>query len=216
MTTDELASLTRKPDRGGDRALLDEVLDEARVGVLSTVTDNGMPWSVPMLAARDGDRLLIHGSSGAGALRHVAAGAPVTFTAFLIDGLVVAQTLFDHSINYRSAVVRGALEAVGPDDASRALDVFSDAILPGRSAEVRAHTRKELSATVILALPILDGCWLTKARTGGPGDGGADGWTGHIPMRTIYDDPVTATPGAVPDSVTRLTNRSSRGDAEEQ
>ncbi|MDY6809830.1 MAG: pyridoxamine 5'-phosphate oxidase family protein [Actinomycetota bacterium] len=204
MTTDELASLSRKPDRGGDRALLDEVLDEARVGVLSTVADDGMPWSVPMLAARDGDRLLIHGSSGAGALRHVAAGAPVTFTAFLVDGLVVAETLFDHSINYRSAVVRGALHAVGPDDASRALDVFSDAILPGRSAEVRAHTRKELSATVILTLPIVDGCWLTKARSGGPGAGGADGWTGHVPMRTVYGDPVTAVPGELPPSVTRL------------
>ena len=112
MTTDELATLTRKPDRAGDRRLLDEVLDEARVGVLSTVTDDRLPWSVPMLAARDGDRLLIHGSSGAGALRHVAAGAPVTFTAFLLDGLVVAETLFDHSVNYRSAVVRGRLQPV--------------------------------------------------------------------------------------------------------
>jgi nitroimidazol reductase NimA-like FMN-containing flavoprotein (pyridoxamine 5'-phosphate oxidase superfamily) len=207
MTTDELATLTRKPDRAGDRRLLDEVLDEARVGVLSTVTDDRLPWSVPMLAARDGDRLLIHGSSGAGALRHVAAGAPVTFTAFLLDGLVVAETLFDHSVNYRSAVVRGRLQPVDADDASRALDIFSDAILPGRSAEVRAHTGKEVSATVILALPIMDGCWLAKARAGGPGDDGAIGWTGHVPMKTVYGDPVTATPGAVPASVRGLLER---------
>ncbi|NED62385.1 pyridoxamine 5'-phosphate oxidase family protein, partial [Streptomyces sp. SID10244] len=153
----DLASLTRKPDRAGDRALLDEVLHEAHVGVLSTVSDDGFPWSVPMLVARDGDRLLIHGSSGAGALRQVAAGAAATFTAFVVDGLVVAGTLFDHSMNYRSVVVRGTLERVDPADAARALDVFSDTVLPGRSAEVRDHTRKELSATVILALPIVDG-----------------------------------------------------------
>ncbi|MGC5257328.1 pyridoxamine 5'-phosphate oxidase family protein [Gordonia sp. DT218] len=210
----DLASLTRKPDRGGDRALLDQVLHEAHVGVLSTVTDDGFPWSVPMLVARDGDRLLIHGSSGAGALRQVAAGARATFTAFVADGLVVAATLFDHSMNYRSVVVRGTLERVDPSDAARALDVFSDAVLPGRSVEVRDHTHKELSATVILALPIVDGQWLAKARSGGPGsDGvGSDGWTGHIPMRVVYDEPVTASPGDLPASVAGLyrqkTNRS--------
>jgi uncharacterized protein len=213
MPPDDLSALTRKPERAGDRALLDEVLDEAQVGVLSTVTDDGLPWSVPMLAARDGDRLLVHGSSGAGALRHVAAGAPVTFTAFVVDGLVVADTLFDHSVNYRSAVVRGTLEPVIADDARRALDVFSDAILPGRSAEVRDHTRKELSATAILALPIADGGWLVKARAGGPGS--ADdtaGWTGHIPTRLVYDEPVTERDGELPESVAALyrqkTNRS--------
>ncbi|WP_262365836.1 pyridoxamine 5'-phosphate oxidase family protein [Gordonia sp. OPL2] len=213
MPSDDLSTLTRKPERGGERALLDEILDEATVGVLSTVTDDGLPWSVPMLAARDGDRLLVHGSSGAGALRHVAAGAPVTFTAFIVDGLVVADTLFDHSVNYRSAVVRGRLETVSADDAQRSLDVFSDAILPGRSAEVRDHTRKELSATAILALPIVDGGWLAKARAGGPGSGDdTHGWTGHIPTRRVYDEPITDHDGELPDSVAGLyrqkTNRS--------
>ncbi|MFW0797507.1 pyridoxamine 5'-phosphate oxidase family protein [Gordonia sp. CPCC 205515] len=204
MTDEQLTSLTRKPDRGGDRALLDEVLDEALVGVLSTVTDDGQPWSVPMLAARDGDRLLIHGSTGAGALRHVAAGRPATFTAFIVDGLVVADTLFDHSVNYRSVVVRGTLSPVADDDAARALDAFSDAVLPGRSAEVRDHTRKELSATAILQLPIVDGQWLCKARAGGPGDDTAQGWTGHVPMRVVYDEPVVEHDGELPGSVAGL------------
>lgn len=208
MTEDQLTALTRKPDRGGDRVLLDEVLDEALVGVLSTVTDDGQPWSVPMLVARDGDRLLVHGSTGAGALQQVAAGRPATFTAFLVDGLVVAATLFDHSVNYRSAVVRGTLSPIDADDAARALDAFSDAILPGRSAEVRDHTRKELSATVILQLPIVDGQWLAKARAGGPGgDDTVEGWTGQVPIRMVYDEPVVEHPGELPGSVSRLTDR---------
>lgn len=187
--------------------MLDEVLDEAMVGVLSTVTDDGQPWSVPMLVARDGDRLLVHGSTGAGALRHVAAGRPATFTAFVVDGLVVADTLFDHSVNYRSAVVRGTLSPVAEADAGRALDVFSDAILPGRSAEVRDHTRKELSATSILQLPIIEGQWLTKARAGGPLDDDAGGWTGVVPVRTVYGEPIVEHPGEVPASVARLVRR---------
>ncbi len=205
MTADQLAGLTRRPERGGDRALLDDVLDEAQMGVLSTVTDDGFPWSVPMLCVRDGDRLLVHGSSGAGALRNVAAGAPATFTAFLVDGIVVAARLFNHSLNYRSAVVRGTLTPVPDDEAAHALDVFSDAILPGRSAEVPDHTRKELAATTVLALPIVDGRWLAKSRAGGPGaHPGADGWTGHLPMGITYGEPVAATPGDLPGSVTRL------------
>lgn len=131
--TSPLGALTRKPDRATDRAALDELLDEAKVGTLSTVVD-GLPWSVPMLFARDGDAIALHGSTGAGALRHVAAGAPVTFTVFAMDGLVIADTLFDHSANYRSAVVRGTLELV--DDARSALEVLSDKLIPGRVAEV--------------------------------------------------------------------------------
>lgn len=208
--TDQLDHLTRKPDRGGDRALLDAVLDEAYVGVLATVTDDGWPWTVPMLAARDGDRVLIHGSTGAGALRHVAAGKPATFTAFIVDGLVVADTLFDHSVNYRSAVIRGTLAPVDPDDAARALDAFSDAILPGRSAEVREHTRKELSATAILQLPIIDGKWLTKVRTGGPGDDTAQGWTGVVPMRIEYGEPVVEHASELPQSVRKVLARRDR------
>ncbi len=201
--TSPLDALTRKPARATDRAALDELLDEAKVGTLSTVVD-GLPWSVPMLFARDGDAILLHGSTGAGALRHVAAGAPVTFTVFVMDGLVIADTLFDHSANYRSAVVRGALDPV--DDAKSALEVLSDKLIPGRVAEVRETTRRELAATAALRLPIVDGQWIAKARTGGPGSESAD-WTGVVPMRTVYDEPITYSGETVPDSVLALTGR---------
>lgn len=200
--TSPLDALTRKPARATDRAALDELLDEAKVGTLSTVVD-GLPWSVPMLFARDGDAILLHGSTGAGALRHVAAGAPVTFTVFVMDGLVIADTLFDHSANYRSAVVRGALEPV--DDAKSALEVLSDKLIPGRVAEVRETTRRELAATVASRLPIVDGQWIAKARTGGPGTESGD-WTGVVPMRTVYDEPITYSNGTVPDSVQAMVN----------
>jgi nitroimidazol reductase NimA-like FMN-containing flavoprotein (pyridoxamine 5'-phosphate oxidase superfamily) len=194
--------LKRRKERRGDRALLDEILDEAKVGTVSTVVD-GLPWSVPMLFARHGDEILLHGSTGAGALRHIAAGAPVTLTAFVVDGLVVAETLFDHSMNYRSAVVRGTI-AESALEPAQALTVLSDGILPGRSAEVPPHTNKQLAATLVLSLPIIDGQWITKARKGGPGDDGAAGWTGEVPMRVVYDEPITHTAGEIPDSVRRL------------
>jgi len=106
--SDRLKALTRKPNRAGDRRVLDEVFDRCRVATVSTVIGDE-PWVVPMLVVRDGDELLLHGSTGAGALRQVAKGAKVAVSAFLFDGLVVAERAFDHSANNRSAVVRGSV-----------------------------------------------------------------------------------------------------------
>ncbi|MGC4936136.1 pyridoxamine 5'-phosphate oxidase family protein [Gordonia sp. DT30] len=197
-----LSALRRKPDRGGDRAQLDDVLDAVLVGTLSTVVD-GWPWSVPLLFARDGDDILLHGSVAAGGLRHVAQGAPSTFTVFALDGIVVAETLFDHSANYRSAVIRGIPERVADEES--ALEALSDRLIPGRVAETSAITRKESAATLVLRLPIVDGQWVAKARTGGPGTD-SDEWTGVIPVRTVYDDPVPATGTEIPASVRRLVS----------
>ncbi|MBE7193278.1 MAG: pyridoxamine 5'-phosphate oxidase family protein, partial [Gordonia polyisoprenivorans] len=130
--------------------------------------------------------------------------APVTFTVFALDGIVVADSLFDHSANYRSAVARGTLEPVR-DDAASALDALSDKLIPGRVAEVRGHTRKEIAATTTLVLPIVDGQWVTKARTGPPGEPENPSiWTGVVPVRTVYDSPITATGETPPESVRRL------------
>ncbi|HEY5854211.1 MAG TPA: pyridoxamine 5'-phosphate oxidase family protein [Aldersonia sp.] len=170
------------------------VLDACAVGTLSTVVD-GMPWVVPMLYARDGERILLHGSTGAGALRHVAAGAPAALCVCIVDGIVVADTLFDSSANYRSAVVRGRLTALNPDDAADPLTTLSDAILPGRSAEVREHRRKELAATMALALPIEAGQWTVKVRDAPPGEVAesvSTTWAGVIPLRTVAADPIPA------------------------
>ncbi|RDI22448.1 hypothetical protein DEU38_11311 [Rhodococcus sp. AG1013] len=212
-TTPELGRIRRLPERSRpDRADLDAVLDAAAVGTLATVVD-GLPWAVPMLYARVGDRILLHGSTGAGALRHVAAGAPAALSITLLDAIVVADNLFNSSANYRSAVVRGNLERVPDDVAETALVALSDALIPGRSGEVRESTRKELAATLTIALPIDPGQWTVKARSGppGPGDGNPDVWAGLVPMRTIAAEPVRATwvrdDVPVPASVRALTAR---------
>lgn len=175
--------LTRYPQRGGDRRLLDEILDEGVVAVLSTVAD-GRPWSVPIAYARLDDRIVLHGSTGAGALRHVTAGAPATLTVTHVDALIVADTAFDHSMNYRSAVLRGELtpESV---DAAELLEAFTDKLLPGRSAELRANSRKELAATTVLTFPINEDNWIAKARTGGASSS-EGGWSGVLPVRKGY------------------------------
>lgn len=201
-----------------DRADLDDVLDAVPVATLATVVD-GEPWAVPMLAVRDGDRVLLHGSTGAGALRQVAAGAPASLSFIALDGIVVAHSTFDSSANYRSAVVRGHLELLQGEDAARALDVVSDRLIPGRTGEVAPSTAKERAATLALALPITDGAWTVKVRTGGPSapeDGeGAGIWCGVVPLRTVTGPVVTAdwVPDdvGVPASVDRLVERVAGG-----
>jgi nitroimidazol reductase NimA-like FMN-containing flavoprotein (pyridoxamine 5'-phosphate oxidase superfamily) len=206
--------LNRFPEQGvTDRAALDSLLDSQWVGVLSCVADD-RPLAVPMLYARDGDRVLLHGSTGAGALRQVAAGAPAVLTVFALDALVVAPTTFESSVNYRSATVRGPLTPLADDDREATLDRFSEVIVPGRTTEVRPSSRKELAATLALALPITDDNWLLKVAADWPAtpeeaDADPGVWSGLVPVRTVLDPAVPApwaTDLPVPPSVRRLTD----------
>ena len=207
-----MTELNRFPEQGvTDRAALDALIDSQWAGVLSCVAD-GEPLAVPMLYARDGDRVLLHGSTGAGALRRVAGGAPAVLTVFALDALVVAPTTFESSVNYRSATIRGPLTPV--DDLEPTLDLFSEVLVPGRTTEVRPPTRKELAATLALSLPIREGGWLLKVADDWPAtpeEAGADPdvWSGLVPVRTVLDAPVPAPWAAelpVPPSVRRLTD----------
>jgi len=180
-----------------ERSDLDAVLDAGpHAGTLSTVA-GGRPWVVPMFYGRAGDRILMHGSVGAGALRHVAAGAPAALCVVHIDGWVYAHTLFDSSANYRSAVVHGHLVALSGDEAAEALTRISECLTPGRSAEVPFHTKKQLAATAALAMDIVEGHWTVKVRAAGPGEpepGEADPglWTGVLPITSGYGPPQTS------------------------
>jgi hypothetical protein len=182
-----------------DRDDLYALLDEVWWGTLCTSLGD-LPWVVPVLFARVGDRILIHGSTGAGALRHAADGNPVAFSVTALDGIVVADSAFNSSANYRSAVVTGKFQSLPGDEKGPALDALTNRLIPGRTSEVVVNSAKEMAATVVLALPITDGAWTMKVRTGGPSqlDDPTDAWRGVVPVSTTY-----GTPEPTPDSADR-------------
>ena len=168
------------------RADLDHILDTNQVGVLSTVKDS-RPWSVPLLYARVGDSIILHGSTGAGALRQVAAGAEATFCVFKLTGIVVADTLFDSSAQYSSAVVRGRLHKLYGEQEANALVKMSDRLIPGRSLEVAEPTPKELAATQTLSLEITEDNWTAKVLDAGAEEqADPTRWTGVVPVHTTH------------------------------
>ena len=193
-----------------ERAALDALLDSTRVGHFGLVAEDGTPAVVPTMVVRDGDRILAHGSTGSRWMRRLAEGVPTALAVTAYDGLVVARSAFESSIRYRSAVVFGRCAHV-TEDKERFLDLVTEALIPGRSAEVRRPTRAELAATLVLALPIED--WSLKISAGWPEDEEDDvagpAWAGVVPGRHVYDAPLAAPdlrPGIeVPASVRALT-----------
>jgi uncharacterized protein len=158
----------REPQRARyDRKAIDAILDEGLICHLGFEVD-GQPFVIPTLHARVGDMLYVHGSSASRALRHAGSGAPVCVTVTIFDGLVLAKSVFNHSVNYRSAVVFGTARVVPDEKKLEALHALTNQLVPGRWEEVRPPTAQELKATWILALPIEAAS--AKVRTGGPED----------------------------------------------
>jgi nitroimidazol reductase NimA-like FMN-containing flavoprotein (pyridoxamine 5'-phosphate oxidase superfamily) len=198
-----------------DREALDALLDGELVGHLAAVVD-GTPVVVPMGYARVGDHVLVHGSTGGGfALRAATTGATVALAVTALDGLVFARSLFDSSMNYRSAVVYGVLEQVDPSETDAALLALSERLMPGRPAEVRAMTRKEVAATRVLRLRLDD--VVMKARAAGASEAADDGedhgvWAGVVPLGRSWGEPqpsvLTLAGTPVPASVRALTTTS--------
>lgn len=184
----------RHPERGlYDRDTIDAVLDAALVAHLGFVSD-GQPFVIPTLHARVGNRVYVHGSAASRTLRALAGGIPACLTVTLLDGIVLARSVFEHSMNYRSVVVVGTATPVDDEaDKLRALEAFTEKLLPGRWAEARTPTRKELKATSVLRLPLDEAS--AKIRDGGPSDGDSpdaalDVWAGHLPLVTRALAPV--------------------------
>lgn len=190
-----LTRIRRLPEKGRhERADLDAVLDAAKVAHVAFV-DDGRPVAIAVGCARDGDRLLMHGSSGSRAFRLLAAGAPVCATITLLDGLVLARSAFESSMHYRGAMVFGVARAVD-DPAAKvaALRAVTEAWMPGRWAQLRPPTAKELAATTVLELPLET--WSVKVSDAPPEDPPDDldapVWAGVLPITTAYDEPVPA------------------------
>jgi hypothetical protein len=191
LTRTPRSRVRRAPKRAVyDRATVHAILDEALVCHLAFV-DDGQPYCIPTLHGRDGDTVYVHGSSASRMVRTLAAGAPASLTVTLVDGVVLARSAFHHSMNYRSAVLLGTLRLVDdPAEKARALEAFTEQLVPGRWDEVREPSRKELKATAVLAMAIDEAS--AKVRTGGPVDDDEDMalpvWAGVVP--------VALTPGA--------------------
>jgi nitroimidazol reductase NimA-like FMN-containing flavoprotein (pyridoxamine 5'-phosphate oxidase superfamily) len=184
----------RLPERAQyEREAIEAVLDAALVAHLGFVSD-GQPYVIPTLQARVDDLVYVHGSAASRTLRALSRGIPACLTVTLLDGIVLARSVFEHSINYRSVVVLGTAAPVEePGEKLVALEAFTEKLLPGRWGEARPPTRKELNATSVLRLPLDEAS--AKIRDCGPDDGDTrdaelDVWAGHVPLVVQALEPV--------------------------
>ncbi|MCW2539051.1 MAG: pyridoxamine 5-phosphate oxidase family protein [Frankiales bacterium] len=177
----------------------------------------GAPRVLPVAIATSGTDVLLHGSSGSGWLRALAAGLQVSISVAAVDGLVIARSAFESSIHYRSAVLFGRCRELRGCAAAAALDVLTDALIPGRVAEVRRPTAKELAATLVLRVTVSD--WTYKLSDGWPtdpdSDVAGDAWAGVLPTARGYLAPRSApdlrSNVAVPESALNLLKNSLEG-----
>jgi nitroimidazol reductase NimA-like FMN-containing flavoprotein (pyridoxamine 5'-phosphate oxidase superfamily) len=208
----------RHPERGAyDRATIDAILDEALICHVGFVVD-GQPYVIPTIHARDGDVLYLHGSPGSRMLRTIKEGVDVCVTATLLDGLVLARSVYNHSMNYRSAVVLGrASEVTDHAEKLHAMHRVVEQVVQGRWADARQPNDGEIKGTTILRLSLDEAS--AKIRSGPPTDDADDMdfpvWAGVIPLRLEPSEPIpdAATNGTVPSYVSSYERPASHRDA---
>jgi len=189
----ERTRVVRESHRGAyDRETIYRILDEGFVCHVGFAAD-GQPFVIPTLFARIGDAIYFHGSAASRMLRNVSEGIPVCVTVTLTDGFVLARSVFNHSMNYRSVVALGKAVLVSvPEEKLQALQAFTEKILPGRWADARQPNEKELKATSILRLPLTEVS--AKIRIGPPEDDAPDYalpvWAGVIPLHFTPGAPI--------------------------
>jgi nitroimidazol reductase NimA-like FMN-containing flavoprotein (pyridoxamine 5'-phosphate oxidase superfamily) len=175
----------REPERGVyDREAVYRILDEGFICHVGFAID-GQPFVIPTSYGRKDDNLYIHGSAASRMLRQMKGGIPVCVTVTLLDGLVLARSVFNHSMNYRSVVVLGKATLVDdPAEKLVALRILSEHIIPGRWDDARQPNERELKATSVLQVPIEE--FSAKVRTGPPIDDEEDysfpTWAGVVPL----------------------------------
>src|SRR6516225_8000484 len=175
-----------------DREVIYRILDEAFVCHVGFAGD-GQPFVIPTMFARVGDAIFFHGSAASRMLRGLADELPVCITVTLVDGLVLARSVFNHSMNYRSVVALGLATPIEePSEKLQALRAFTEKLIPGRWNDARQPNEQELKATSILKLPLAEVS--AKVRTGAVEDDAEDYalqvWAGVIPLRLIADPPI--------------------------
>ncbi|HEY0166916.1 MAG TPA: pyridoxamine 5'-phosphate oxidase family protein [Jatrophihabitans sp.] len=202
---------SRMADRvSADQAVLRQLLADVPVGHVGFVTEDGQPFVLPTAVGLDGSDVLLHGSTGSRWLRLLATGIPVSLAVTAVDGLLVARSAFESSMHYRSAVLFGRCVALEGEAKLTALDAITEALIPGRVAEVRRPSAKELAATLVLRMNVED--WSVKVAGGQPADPAEDvagpAWAGVLPLVSRYTAALDAPdlrPGIeAPPSVRRL------------
>lgn len=180
------STIRRIPKRGSqERELIYSILDEALVAHVGFISNN-QPFVIPMAYGREGDRLYLHGSPVSRLLKTLERGVDVCFTVTILDALVVARSLFHHSMNYRSVVLFGKATLLNSEgEKMKALRAFTEHMIPGRWQDARIPSDRKLKGTTVLSMPIDEGS--AKVRTGQPQDDPQDYslpiWAGELPLK---------------------------------
>lgn len=188
----EPAEIRRHPELGvTDRHTVNQILDEGFVCHAAYLVDD-RPVVIPTLYVRDDDSILLHGSPASGIVKAVMRGSPLSVAVTHVDGVVVARSGFQSSINYRSIVIHGRGVLLKGDDHARALDSMVEGLIPGRLAGVRRPTPKELRTTAVVSLPI--DVLSAKVSDGPPVDEefdlGTGVWAGVVPVSIAFGQPI--------------------------
>ena len=195
MTQKADTKFKREAERGShDFKLACDILDAGKICHVGFTLDD-QPYVVPMAHARMGDQLLLHGSVASRLMKNLASGLRCCVTVTHLDGLVYARSTFNSSMNYRSVMVFGTARLITDIDEKRnGIQKLEDHLMPGRRADLRISTIKELNATSLLALPIET--FSSKCRTGPPEDAKVDldaqVWAGVVPLELTAGEPVDA------------------------
>lgn len=212
FTETERTTIKRAPHKGSfDRDTIYAILDAALICQIGFVY-NGSPVVVPTIHGRDGDLLYFHGSPASRMLRTLHTGAEIAVSATLLDGLVLARSLFHSSMHYRSVTIFGAARETEEDEKLHGLRVITDRTLPGRWDHARRPSAKELRATTVLAVPITEAS--AKISSGPPNDDeedyDLDVWAGVVPLRLVAGQPepdLHLRDTRIPDHVRKIVTR---------
>ncbi len=190
----ERTRIRRLPQKAvDDRDVLHSILDQALIAHVAIV-DDGQPYALPVGCARDGNRLLLHGSKASRLFKILSTGVPCCATITLLDGIVMARSAFESSMHYRSAMVLGTCVELAGEEKEQALEKITQHFLPGRVAELRKSTDNELKATSVIALPLAE--YSVKVSDGEPDDLPDDLalsiWAGIVPMTHLWGTPRSA------------------------
>lgn len=174
-----------------DLDFLHAIIDEAYVCHVAFTDEHGT-HCIPTACWREHNHLYIHGANASRMVKQLVKGTQACITITHVDGLVLARSAFNHSMNYRSAMIYGVFEVLGSEQKAESMAAFMEKIAPGRQDEVRAGSYAELAGTTILRMPLVE--FMCKTRSGGPNDDEEDmqqaAWAGVLPLHLARSTPV--------------------------